>query len=101
MVERNVDSDLCCTVSVPHCFAGRETYLIDNDGRVVHEWRSTRNVFSAYLLPNGNLVRDGSENEIAVCFRAGGAAGFVEEVTWNGDVVWSFGAQPYEAFLTV
>ena len=50
--------------------AGLETYLIDSDGRVVHEWRSERPVFAAYLLPNGNLLRDGSENDIAVAFQA-------------------------------
>jgi hypothetical protein len=80
--------------------AGLETYLIDADGRVVHEWRSERPVFAAYLLPNGNLLRDGSENEVAVAFRAGGAAGWVEEVTWEGAPVWSFAKLPYDAFLT-
>ena len=55
---------------------GRETYLLDADGRVVHEWSSSRAVFASYLLPTGNLLRDGNENQIAVSFRAGGAAGF-------------------------
>ena len=55
--------------------AGLEVYLIDADGRVVHEWRRERPVFVAYLRPNGNLLCDGSENEVAVAFRAGGAAG--------------------------
>ena len=59
--------------------AGLEVYLIDADGRVVHEWRRERPVFVAYLRPNGNLLCDGSENEVAVAFRAGGAAGWVEE----------------------
>lgn len=80
--------------------AGLETYLIDSDGRVVHEWRSERPVFAAYLLPNGNLLRDGSENDIAVAFQAGGAAGWVEEVTWDNEVVWSYARLPYDAFLT-
>ena len=80
--------------------AGREVYLIDLDGRVVHEWRSERNVFVAYLLPNGNLVRDGSDCEQAVGFRAGGAAGYVEEVTWENERVWRFSRLPYDVFLT-
>lgn len=80
--------------------AGRETYLIDEDGRLVHEWRSLRNVFCAYLKANGNLLRDGSENIEAPCFQAGGASGFVEEVTWDNEPVWSFSMTPYTSFLS-
>lgn len=69
-------------------------------GWACREWHSRRNVFAAYLLPSGNLLRDGSENEVAVAFRAGGAAGYVEEVTWEGEVVWSFSRLPYNAYLT-
>jgi len=79
---------------------GRETYLIDEDGRVVHEWRSSRVNFCAYLLPNGNLLRDGNDNIEAPCFKAGGAAGFVEEVTWDNELVWSFNSGPYTQYLT-
>lgn len=79
---------------------GRETYLFDSDGRVIHEWSSSRFVFCSYLLPNGNLLRDGSENIIAVGFRTGGAAGFVEEVTWEGERVWSFQLCPMENYLS-
>lgn len=46
---------------------------------MVHSWRSSRKSFVAYLLPNGNLIRDGNENDLAVAFRAGGAAGWIEE----------------------
>ena len=80
--------------------AGRETYLLDEDGREVHRWRAPRPVFAAYLLPSGNLLRDGSESIDAPSFQAGGAAGVVEEVTWDGEVVWSWAALPYEAYLT-
>lgn len=79
---------------------GRETYLFDSDGRVVHEWMSSRIVFCTYLLPNGNLLRDGSENIIAVGFRTGGAAGFVEEVTWDGQRVWAFQLNPVHSYLS-
>ena len=79
---------------------GKETYLFDSDGRVVHEWTSERSVFCSYLLPNGNLLRDGSENIIAVGFRTGGAAGFVEEVTWEGERVWSHLQTPISQYLT-
>jgi hypothetical protein len=50
--------------------AGRETYLLDMDGRVVHEWRSKRATFVAYLLTDGNLLRDGSENDLVSRLKA-------------------------------
>ena len=80
--------------------AARETYLIDLDGRVVHEWRSQRNVFVSYLKKNGNLIRDGGEEEQQVAFRSGGAAGFVEEVTWDNVPVWNFSMMPSALYLT-
>ena len=77
-----------------------ETYLFDSDGRVVNQWTSDRNVYCSYLLPNGNLLRDGSDTLIATSFRTGGAAGFVEEVTWDGERVWSYCNEDYHQFLS-
>jgi hypothetical protein len=74
---------------------GKQIYLFDCDGRVVHEWVSNRNCFCCYLLKNGNLLRDGSDANFAPDFRTGGSAGYVEEVTWDGEVVWSFDHAPY------
>jgi hypothetical protein len=52
--------------------SGRENYLIDLDGKEVHKWTATRGVNVAYLLPNGDLLRDGSEDTVNTLFRAGG-----------------------------
>lgn len=79
---------------------GREQYLLDSDGRVVHEWHSKRLSFAAYLLPNGNLLRDGSEKVVAPLFLEGGAAGYIECVTWENELVWSFARSPYTEYLT-
>ena len=79
---------------------GKETYLIDSDGRVVHSWRSSRVVFCAYLLEDGSLLRDGSENIEAELFKAGGAAGYVELVSWENVPIWSWSARPIRRFLT-
>jgi hypothetical protein len=57
-------------------------------------------VFVAVLLPTGNLLRDGNDTVEAPCFHAGGAAGYIEEVTWDGVTMWSFAALPYSQFLT-
>ena len=79
---------------------GREVYLIDTDGRVMHEWRARRNVFVAHLLPNSNLIRDGTEEEAQVSFRAGGAAGYIEEVSWDNTPIWSFKMMPTLLYLS-
>ena len=68
------------------------SYMIDNTGRVVHTWDSTfQPGNSSYLLPTGNLLRtakDGPLNPIR--FTAGGFGGRVEEIAWDGTIVWSY-----------
>ena len=92
-------SDGCCegyTLFSAH----KATYLLDVEGRCVQEWRSKRNVFAAYLLESGNLVRDGSEKDVKEFFRTGGAAGYLEVVTWCNELVWWWTAEPRFSFLT-
>jgi hypothetical protein len=57
------------------------TYLIDNYGRVVNFWESSYlPAQSVYLLDNGNIMR-------SVKLTGGGG---VEEVAWDGTVVWFY-----------
>lgn len=67
----------------------KQTYLIDECGRVVNEW--TSNFFpgnTSYLLPNGNLVRTKRlENNI---ISGGGGGGGVEIFGWGSNLIWSF-----------
>ncbi len=65
------------------------TFLIDMEGRVVHRWKTdTRPGLSQYLLPNGHLLRAGNL-ELQNAFASGkGAGGRVEELDWEGNVVW-------------
>ena len=66
------------------------TYLVDVEGRVVHTWESQYDSGGgAYLLDNGHLLRGGQEPDPAV-FSDGGQAGRIQEVTWDGEVVWDF-----------
>jgi hypothetical protein len=76
--------------------ASKTTYLIDMEGRVVHKWESDYPPGqSAYLLENGHLLRTASSrggrgrggNGV---FGGGGAAGRVQEFTWEGELVWDF-----------
>jgi hypothetical protein len=92
--------DGVCCAGYTLLSAGTSTYLLDLDGRVAHEWNSRRTVFAAHLLDGGDLLRDGSDSEIAPVFQAGGAAGYVERVTWAGAVVWSWAAEPRFRYLS-
>ena len=65
------------------------TYLMDNEGRVVHQWKSAYEPGqSVYLKPNGNLLHTCFTNSRA--FTGGGEGGRVEEYDWDGKLVWEF-----------
>ena len=66
------------------------TYLVDSGGQVVHSWRHDQGPGGgAYLLDSGHLLRGSREPDVAV-FSGGGQAGRLQEITWDGDVVWDF-----------
>ena len=64
------------------------TYLINNDGRKVHEWTACAYPpgQSVYLLPDGNLLR--TCNIPGGLNLGGGEGGRLEEYTWNDSLVW-------------
>lgn len=66
------------------------TYLLDMQGRVVRTWDSeSSGSLSTYLLENGHLLRHAKVSEQA--FGDGpGAAGHIQEFTWEGELVWDF-----------
>ncbi len=66
------------------------TYLINNEGRVIHKW--TKSQYppgqSVYLLPNGNLLRSCmTQGQLS---SGGGEGGRIEEYNWNDSLVWAF-----------
>jgi hypothetical protein len=65
----------------------KATYLVDNDGLVVHEWREQFVASSPYLQEDGALIRI-ARDPAAEGFRAGGVAGYVEEIGWDSEVRW-------------
>ena len=75
------------------------TYLIDHEGRHVHEWVSPgghRPGLSAYLLPDGDLLRTANNQEHAVGnFSGGGTSGKIERISWNGTLEWSWKYDDY------
>lgn len=71
--------------------ACKTTYLIDVEGNIVHTWESeyTAGLYSQ-LLPNGNLMRGGKIKQEPGFCKIGGASGIVQELDWDGNVVWEY-----------
>jgi len=64
------------------------TYLINNDGKIVHQWSASKYPpgQSVYLLENGNLLRSCmTQGKLS---SGGGEGGRVEEYDWNDNLVW-------------
>jgi Arylsulfotransferase (ASST)/Thrombospondin type 3 repeat len=69
------------------------TYLIDNEGRLVHSWQSSRwSAGAAKLLENGHLLRMGrSTTSVEPTFPVpDGQHVAVEEMAWDGTLVWRY-----------
>jgi len=67
------------------------TYLIDNNGQIVHSWNSGNYEPGrmAYLLTNGHLLRaDSLPNQGPPI--GGGDGGQIREYNWSGNVLWTF-----------
>ena len=86
---------------------GDSSYLLDMDGRIVHRWRFTEiRPGYAKLLPYGNLLARGTDVNLPPpqplppdappppfaqrVRRLGGNATHLQELTWDGRVVWQY-----------
>ena len=66
------------------------TYLIDMDGEIVHEWRSSYTpTFGMYLLANGHLLR-AARDPNNLSFDLGGYGGIVQEIGLDGTIAWEY-----------
>ena len=65
------------------------TYLLDTDAQVVHTWESEYSPHSLYLLDDGTLLRPGRDPDTEH-FRAGGAMGIVQKLSWDSEVLWEW-----------
>lgn len=80
------------TLIYPHNQAN--VFLINNCGEIIHTWEDDENFRpgnTAYILPNGNLVkakRDAVVTDDAIW--AGGGGEIVEIRSWDNDLLWSF-----------
>ncbi|HEV3343298.1 MAG TPA: aryl-sulfate sulfotransferase, partial [Pirellulales bacterium] len=69
----------------------KQTYLFDNEGRVVHIWTSEYSSgAAAYLLDNGHLFRPAEAPNRKPGFQGPAAGGRIQEFDWDGNLVWDF-----------
>ncbi|HWB11743.1 MAG TPA: aryl-sulfate sulfotransferase [Pirellulales bacterium] len=69
----------------------KQTYLFDNEGRVVHTWTSEYSSGAAvYLLDNGHLFRPAEATNRKPGFQGPAASGRFQEFDWDGNLVWDF-----------
>jgi hypothetical protein len=64
-------------------------YLIDLEGRVVHTWTTDLAADAGYLLEDGSLLRQARIAE-PENFKAGGVSGYLQRVSWDGEVMWQW-----------
>jgi len=78
------------TLFTPNAFT--VTYLIHNDGLLVHSWAASDPVgLMAYLLENGHLLRATRIEPPHPNFgNIAGRGGRVEEYDWDGTLLWQF-----------
>ena len=70
-------------------FEQQYTYLVDTDGRVAKQWRTTtRPGLSQLLTPAGELVRAGNLELRGAFQRGQGAGGRIEALSWEGRPLW-------------
>lgn len=68
--------------------SSRSVYLVDLDGKPVHEWKTQHlQAGGAYLLPNGHLLRCARDEKNPRSL-GGGIGGLTQEIDWDGNVVW-------------
>jgi hypothetical protein len=65
------------------------TYLVDREGKVVHEWKSNYGIHNFYLNADGSINVLASDPDFPV-FAGGGEAGRLQKISWDSKVVWDF-----------
>jgi len=70
-------------------FTSDKTYLVDLEGRVVHTWTNEKAGDAVYLQDDGSLYRLARIPEPSN-FRAGGVAGYMQKLSWEGKILWEW-----------
>ena len=68
--------------------SSHNTYLIDNCGRLIHQWTSNFTPGqSVYLLTDGSILRTARINST---FQGGGSGGRIERISWDDQLLWAY-----------
>lgn len=67
-----------------------EIDLVDTAGTVVHSWKTKYPVLMSYLQPSGHLYAAMTPPIDSRDFPSPGSSGLVQELDWEGDVVWEY-----------
>jgi hypothetical protein len=68
----------------------KSIHILDLEGNVKHTWKTANTPGAAtYFLPNGHLLRAG-QVEPNPRFHGGGIGGRIQELDWDGKLVWNF-----------
>ncbi len=70
-------------------FTSDKTYLADLAGRVVHTWTNEKAGDAVYLQDDGSIFRLARIPEPSN-FKAGGVAGYIQKLSWEGEVLWEW-----------
>lgn len=69
----------------------KRVYLVDMSGEAVHEWQSQYKTGEmTYLTDRGTLLKSQRAIDHPTFQHAGGHGGRIQEIDWNGDVIWDF-----------
>ncbi len=70
---------------------GKDAYLIDMNGDVVHRWHSGEGIHYAYLLESGNLLcRTTPPEDAGGVEGIGGSSASILELDWDSNLVWAY-----------
>lgn len=65
------------------------TYLVDMNNQIVKTWNHSKTGgYSAYLLPDGSVIRTAMASTTSL--NGGGAQGVVQRYSWSGALVWEY-----------
>lgn len=66
-------------------------YLIDREGKVVHEWKGNYGAMavSAYLEEDGSIIQTSKDPDFPV-FAGGGESGRIQKISWDSKILWDF-----------
>jgi len=64
-------------------------YLLNREGKVVHEWKSNYRIETPYLNSDGSLFVQAADPDFPV-FAGGGEAGRLQKISWDSKLLWDF-----------